>query len=487
MKIAMSERRILVKNHAREYQGARKREKGRILDLFVGATGYKRGYAARLLRSHGRQIQVRPGVVARVDAGLKEKRGRGREYGAEVVEALKRMWECLDYMCGKRLRGAIPVALESLERHGELEVSAEVRRKLLKISGATIDRLLRRERERIALKHRGGTKPGTLLKSQIPVRTFAEWDECQVGFVEIDLVGHDGGSSQGEYAQTLDVTDVHTGWSEQRAVLCKAQRWVFEALREVRARLPFPLLGIDSDNGGEFINQALLTYCREEKITFTRARAERKNDTCYVEQKNYSIVRRGVGYGRYVGSAAVAELNRLYGLLRLRTNFFLPSMKLIEKRRCGSRVHKRYDEPRTPCRRILESESVSEAVKRGLRRQLRGLNLMELDRAIRESQSRLEKHVRPVRMGRPPDQRSVPAEDAEARQLEGAQNEFFEGWANARVCPPKNGKAGKHLPPFKRHTVAPAPDYPLAGCSPAEPTSVSSGKRNSNRDSSKTP
>jgi hypothetical protein len=401
MKIPMEERRILVKNHAREYQRSRKGKKSEVLDLFVEATGYNRVYASRLLRGHGRRIQMGGRVVVRADAEVRVKRRRGREYGEEVVEALKAMWARLDYVCGKRMQRAIPGALESLERHGEIEVSREVRGKLLRISGATIDRLLRKEREKYALKNRGGTKPGTLLKSQIPIRTFAEWDEGRAGFMEIDLVGHDGGTSQGEYLQTLDATDVHTGWSEQRAARCKAQRWVFEALKEIRGQLPFPLLGIDSDNGGEFINQALLAYCREEEITFTRSRAERKNDTCYVEQKNYSIVRRAVGYGRYVGPRALEEMNRLYALLRLRTNFFLPSMKLIEKHRCGSRVHKRYDEARTPYQRVLECSGVSQEVKRRLRRQYKTLNLAQLHREICEVQNRLGKLARQVAWLRP--------------------------------------------------------------------------------------
>jgi hypothetical protein len=389
MKIPMTERRVLTKHFAREYQRSEKREKGKILDRFVEATGYHRVYAAWLLRSHGKRVWVKRGHAVEGDVTVGQRRKRPKEYGEEVKKALRRLWRCLDYPCGKRLVAAIPGVLEALERHGEIEVTPEVREKLLRISGATADRLLASERRKHALGGRSGTKPGSLLKSQIPVRTFADWNEKEPGFVEIDLVAHDGGCAAGDYVQTLDVTDVCTGWSEQRAVLNKAQVWVFEALLEIRERLPFPLHGVDSDNGSEFINRHLYKYCEENEITFTRARPYRKNDTCYVEQKNYSIVRRAVGYGRFVGKKAVRTLNELYEALRLRTNFFLPSMKLIEKRREGSRVKKRYEKPRTPYQRILDSADVAPAIKRTLKRKYKSLNPAAIERRIQRLQRRL--------------------------------------------------------------------------------------------------
>ncbi|MCA9438408.1 MAG: DDE-type integrase/transposase/recombinase [Candidatus Omnitrophica bacterium] len=392
----MSERRVLIKHSAKSYQKAGKKEKMSILDEFVKATGYNRVHAARVLRGHGRSHHFRNGVKVKAEAAGCFRRGRGRVYGSEVEEPLTKIWECLDYVCGKRLAPAIPAALESLERHGEIVVDEETRGKLLKMSASTIDRLLKAEREKYALRGRSGTKPGTLLKSQIPVRTFADWDEEKAGFLEIDLVGHDGGSSQGDFLQTLDVTDVHTGWSEQRAVLNKAQKWVFEALLEIRDLLPFPLLGIDSDNGSEFINHHLRDYCEEEKITFTRSRSHRKNDTCYVEQKNYSIVRQTVGYGRFQGSKSVRKLNELYDWIRLRTNFFQPSMKLIEKRREGSRVYKRYDRPQTPYQRLMGSDDVSQEIKQQLEDQFQALNLAALNREIRMIQQQLNRLLCPV-------------------------------------------------------------------------------------------
>ncbi len=201
----------------------------------------------------------------------------------------------------------------ALKRHGELTVAPAVRRKLMSISPATIDRVLAPDRKRLQVKGRSGTKPGSLLKAQIPIRTFAEWDEAEPGFCEIDLVAHDGGNPRGEFCHTLNLTDIATGWTEAAAVKNRAQRWVFEALVDIQARLPFPLRGIDSDNGSEFINDQLFRYCNENEITFTRTRPYRKNDNCFVEQKNWTVVRQSVGYGRFEGEEAVAVLNELYG------------------------------------------------------------------------------------------------------------------------------------------------------------------------------
>jgi len=278
-----------------------------------------------------------------------------------------------------------------LERHNELHCDRLTREKLLRISAATIDRLLRAERHKYVLRGQARTKPGTLLKHQIPIRTFAEWDEQQPGFGEVDLVGHDGGVAAGDYCQTLDFTDIATTWTETRAVRNKAQAHVFAALQKVRKDLPFGLLGLDSDNGSEFINDQLLRYCRQEKITFTRSRPYRKNDNCYVEQKNYSIVRRAVGYARYDTDEQGELLNELYSYLRLYTNFFLPTMKLKYKERVGSKVKKSYDKPLTPYQRVLQAKLVSKAAKDRLRAKYATLNPAALKRKLERLQQRLAK------------------------------------------------------------------------------------------------
>lgn len=384
MGLMMKERKAVTAVMVARYRRASKKQKGQLLDELVALTGYNRWYAVGLLRTRSPK---RAAVAARP-------RSRRRVYDATVVAALKRIWVILDCICGKRLVAVLPEMIKVLEHHGELELSATTRAKLGAISAASIDRLLAPERRHLNLRGRAGTKPGTLLKHQIPIRTFAEWDQSAPGFVEIDLVGHDGGVAHGEFCQTLDVTDVASGWTETQAVLNKAQVWVFEALQAIRARLPFALKGIDSDNGSEFINAHLLAYAQREHITFTRGRAYKKNDGCFVEQKNYSVVRRAVGYARYEGALALRLLNELYALLRLYTNFFQPVMKLVKKERIGAKVKKTYDDPRTPYARLLSSRALSQRAKQQLRTQYASLNPAELKRNIVRLQNRLLKLAR---------------------------------------------------------------------------------------------
>lgn len=391
MRFTMQERRTVTKAYSARYRRARKKEKGRILDEFTESTGYTRVYAARLLRGHGQRVVIQPGVILEGSVGTKRRRSRAPEYGPEVVKALKRVWEVMDYICGKRLAPVLPVIVPCLVRHNELRVSRAVRAKLVKLSASTVDRLLAPERKKQTLKGRGQTKPGTLLKHQIPVRTFSQWDNAAPGFMQMDLVGHDGGSAAGEYCQTLDVLDVKTQWCELAAVPTKAQCWVFEAIQEVRGRLPFALLGLDSDNGSEFINDQLTRYCAQEEITFTRGRAYRKNDNCFVEQKNWSVVRRYVGYGRFEGDEACGLLNELYAVVRDYVNFFTPSMKVIEKIRNGARVTKRHDEAQTPYQRVLASPEIPQTVKRQLTQRYATLNPAQLKRDMERLQKALQK------------------------------------------------------------------------------------------------
>jgi hypothetical protein len=398
MGLTLRQKQAVTKQLALGYRRASKRKRGEILDWLVELTGYNRSYAARVLRQ-----RAKPKVLGRLTAGgvkitlvedermkrRKRRRSRPRKYDKEVLEALEKIWLICDCICSKRLAPYLPEIIPVLERWGELEIAEEVRRKLLEISPATIDRLLASVRKRYQLRARSKTKPGTLLKDQIPIRTFSDWDEGRPGFVEVDLVSHDGGNARGDYIQTLDLTDVCTGWTETRAVKNKAQVWVFAALQEVRARLPFELLGIDSDNGGEFINAHLVRFCDENEITFTRSRPYRKNDNCFVEQKNYSVVRRAVGYWRYDTGEELVVLNELYDRLRLYTNFFQPVMKLTEKTRVGSKVRKKYDQAKTPYRRVLESSFPSREEKEELEQEYAKLNPVELKREIIRLQDRL--------------------------------------------------------------------------------------------------
>ena len=390
----MRQRRAVTRVTARDYRKASRKEKGRILSTLVKQTKLNRAYAGWLLRTWGKKVWFMiDGKPVRLVVGAPRKRRvphRPRLYGSAVAEALKKIWYLFDYMCGKRLAVVLRTTVDTLIEAGELKVSSAVGQKLSQISPATIDRLLAGEKQKLRLRGRSLTKPGTLLKHQIPIRTFSQWDEKRAGFLEIDMVGHEGGDPHGDFALTLDATDVATGWTEMRAVRNKARRWAVEALRLIRTRLPFPMRGIDSDNGGEFINDHLFNFCRDEKITFTRSRPYRKNDTCFVEQKNWTVVRKTVGYRRYDTDRELQLLNTLYDNLRLLINFFHPSMKLISKSRDGAKVRKRYDKPKTPLLRVLEDPSVATMIKARLRAQLRMLNPIELKRNIVDVQKRLE-------------------------------------------------------------------------------------------------
>jgi len=410
MRLTMKQRQAVTAVTAQRYRQGSKKVKRQILDEFCETTGYSRGYARFVLRNHGRQVWLHGKKVVVGDARQRQQRLKSRYYDEQVVQALIKLWQLLNYLCGKRLVAIMPELIAKLEQFGELRLTALTKEKLLCISAASVDRLLRPERRKQQLRRRSHTKPGTLLKHQIPIRTFAEWDEAQPGFAEIDLVAHDGGLALGDYCQTLDLTDVCTGWTETEAVPNKAQVWVFEAIQTIRARLPFPLLGLDSDNGSEFVNQELLRYCQKERITFTRARPYRKNDNCYVEQKNYSVVRQTVGYQRFDTAAELMVLKQLYATLRLYTNFFQPTMKLKSKERFGSRVKKSYHAPQTPYQRVLACAEITAADKKKLQHQYQSLNPAALKRQLdkyRKELFRLASKKPPLKPKRHPNQRGL--------------------------------------------------------------------------------
>jgi len=391
MRLTVKERKKATAIVAPRYQKARKKDKGLILDEFTELTGYDRRYASHLLTTQGRKVWINETTVLQGDVRKRSHKRQAPIYDKEVLEALKKVWDIMDYICGKRLAPVLKETVICLERFQEIRITDTARQKLFRISPATIDRLLAKERKKQQIKGRSNTKPGTLLRNQIPIRTFSQWNEKKPGFTEIDLVGHDGGDSYGEFAQTLDVTDICTTWTETEAVRNKAQKWVFDALKDIRQRIPFPLLGIDSDSGSEFINNHLTKYCKDEHITFTRGRSYRKNDNCYVEQKNYSVVRRAVGYRRYDTEEELSIVNELYKHLRLYTNFFQPTMKLIERTRIGSKVTKKYDRAQTPYRRVLASPDVSAQDKQKLKTQYTKLNPAHLKRQITRLQHKLDR------------------------------------------------------------------------------------------------
>lgn len=356
----------------RRYVQGDKKTRGVILDEFVATTGCHRKHATSVLNGK------------RVRSGYRAKRPRAQVYGADDRRAVCQIAEWFDDISSRRLRAVMDVELPRLRKAGHLRdlgVSAACHKRLERISPSTMDRL--RAGQRRPGKHlRGGTKPGTLLKHQVSVRTFADWDDKRIGFVEVDLVQHDGGNPSGIFACTLNVTDVCTGWTEMIAVVNKAQVHVFAALKLARQRLPFDLLGIDSDNGAEFINAELIRYCQAECLTFTRGRVGRKNDNAFVEQKNWSVVRKLVGYDRFDTPKQVRQINALYECYRLYVNFFLPVTKLIRKERTGSRVKRIFDAPKTPYQRLLDSLDVSDTAKAALCKVYATLDPVALHRVI---------------------------------------------------------------------------------------------------------
>jgi len=359
------------------YVMASKAEKSKMLDEFTKVTGCHRKTAIRLLLRKNKQV-------------TNKKRGHPKRYGPTVVEALRVAWEATDRLCSKRLQPFLPELITVLRKHGEGNImSAEIEAQLCQISPSTIDRVLRPWRKVRGRRPFSTTKPGSLLKSSIPIRTFADWQDARPGFLEADLVAHCGDSAEGFYLNTLSTVDVASGWSECRGVWGKGQSRVRAAVHRIRQRLPFPMLGLDSDNGGEFINQHLYSYCNDEGITFTRSRSYKKNDSFHVEQKNWSIVRRLIGYDRYNSQAALEALNRIYDLLRLYVNFFQPVMKLKHKTRNGARVHKVYDTALTPYQRLLNSGVLTEAKQQELAAVYNGLNPVLLLKQINESLERL--------------------------------------------------------------------------------------------------
>jgi hypothetical protein len=390
MELTMSQRHAVTKKMAVAYKRSSKSEKTKILDDLVSLTGWHRDYARHALVDAGTVKLVTP------------RRARAPRYPAQITAALAFVWSLSRYPAGKRLAPMLGVLIVMLRRDGDLVLSDEDAALLRSMSAATIDRHLKSERVRLGLKGRSHTKPGTLLKSQIPIRTWAEWTEDQPGFVEIDLVGHEGGNSSGEFCFTLTMTDIATGWTINRSVKNKAAVWVLEAIDEAATRFPFPILGIDSDYGAEFINAHLLDYCNERTITFTRSRAGNKNDGAHVEQKNWTHVRQLVGYLRFDSPEELSVLNELWALDGLFTNYLLAQQKLIEKHRHGAKVTKRHDGARTPYARASTHDGVSELSRAAMAATFATIHLCALSDQIESLTTRLEhlaltKSLAPVR------------------------------------------------------------------------------------------
>lgn len=365
----MSARKEYLKNIYKRYWQSSKKERGRILDEFCKNTGYARKYATRILN-------------APFDSQRRMCKKRSVIYTNEDVHFLQKIWRILDCPCGQRLQPVLQQTIDALRRHRELDVPRSIEARLLTIAPVTIDRKLASFKKTARRMIQGTTKPGSLLKRQIPI-SLSRWDETVPGFLEVDLVAHCGSSAAGDFVSTLNITDMVTQWTESVAILGKSQRAVIQSLDDLQHRLPFPLRGIDPDNGAEFINWNLLRYCAEREVEFTRSRPYHKNDNAHIEQKNWTHVRKIVGYRRLETMDAVIALNELYaGPLRLYMNFFQPTMKLIKKDRIGGQLKRVYDIAQTPYQRVLASDRVVEEEKEKLRTLYQTLNPAQLKRDI---------------------------------------------------------------------------------------------------------
>jgi hypothetical protein len=368
------------------YRTACKKEKSKILDEYVQTTGYNRKYALHLLTLWGKETRVKiDGKWIRLKAGASKKRKKRAGniiYGPEVIEALRLIWAFFWYKCGKILAPLMREQMAFLEDWEPFHITAAVKEKLLGISPATIDRRLREDKKKLAVRGKCGTKPGNLLKKHIPIRTYYPWNDRKPGFFEIDTVHHCGNRENGEFCLTLTATDVASGWVCLRSLLNKAHIWVFQELSGIYRDLPFPLLGIDSDNGAEFINDALLKWTGQNRIQFTRSRAYHKNDNCFVEQKNNACVRDYVGYYRFDSASEQEALAAVYQSLCPLLNYFLPTAKLVSKTRIGSTVKKVYDKPCSPYRRLLSSPDLSDAARAELTRRYKTYNPVLLQQEV---------------------------------------------------------------------------------------------------------
>lgn len=381
----MSKKELLMAIKPR-YIKASKDERGLMLDEFCNNTGYNRKYAVRILAAGYDHNKVK-----RVG-----RKSRKKKYDNDFLATVVKIWELLEYPCGKRLKPNLVSTTEALIRHGELKVTSKTMIMLGQIGATTLDRRLKREREiRRLSRNRGTTRHGTLLKSSIPIR-ITNWNLDEVGNLETDTVAHNGGDPSGECVYTLDLVEIHSGWSEQQAVMGKGERGVVLAIDEMKATMPFMIKGLDSDNGSEFINWHLVKYCQKNSWFFTRSRPDRKNDNAYVEQKNRTHIRDWMGYGRYDTMEQKNLMNNLYRKeLRLFNNFFRPVMKINTKEKVNNSVCKKtYDIAQTPYQRLINSSALTNEQQGELKTLYLSLNPMALKRAINEKLTKIRKTVK---------------------------------------------------------------------------------------------
>lgn len=380
--MSMKSRREIVERLRTMYVRAGRKGRGRFLDQVCQLCGYERKYAIKVLGGK------RPGPRGMPQGGARPK------YTDPERRVVRQIWQWGDYPCGKRLAAMVPLWLPAYERR-QGGLPRTVRDKVLAISPASLDRLLAGDRAKVDT-HRGTTKPGRLLRSQIPVRCES-WDTSRPGYLEADTVDHGGDSTAGSYMHSITYTDVYSGWVEQAAVWNKGAAGVLSRTRQIEAELPFPLLGFDSDNGSEFINHHLWRHFvgRKEPVEFTRSREYRKNDNAHVEEKNWTKVRQLLGYQRYDDPRLVDLVHDLYrNEWRLLQNFFMPVMKLQDKSRDGAKVHKRHDLAKTPAQRVLAWKGLAAEKRAWLLHMSSSLDPVQLTEAVNARLKRIHAILR---------------------------------------------------------------------------------------------
>jgi len=397
MELSLKERQKLTKVTAKKYRLSAKKEKSKILDTFTGQTGYGRKYAIHILANEGKVKFVGKKVKAVIGHKTKRKRAYPVVYGTDVLEALEPIWRAFNYQCGKLLAPFLHANVDNIASDPRFACDKEVLTKLRRISAATIDRLLKKTKAAMNIKGTSGTKAATgHIKSRIPVMSHFECIEQGPGVWQIDLLQHDGGNASGEFCYTLTITEVHTPWTVHYALKNKAFKWVFEALHHAVSVLPLPVRILHPDNGSEFINHALVAWCEEQGITLTRSRGNKKNDNCFVEQKNWASVRKIVGYARFCDDVGVQALQAVYTHYDRLLNFFYPCQKLLSKERVGSKVKKTYDKPSPPFDRAIASSDYTKEIIQNLVSQKKRINLISEMEQMQRAIDRLPALAEPV-------------------------------------------------------------------------------------------
>jgi len=399
MGLTMKEKQAVTREYKPRYQQATKKEKSVILDEFIKLTNYHRKSAVRLLAAK----PVKEVIIYRDGGAVKIKPKKGpanrkgkRIYTDDVIAALRRIWTFFWYKCGKILAPLMRQQMDYIAQWQAFGITAEIRGKLMAISPATIDRALKKDRDALRIKGKSLTKPKDPLKFRIPIRTFYSPEERKLpGFLQVDTVHHCGQSTDGQYLLTLTATDIASGWVSLYPLLNKAHCWTFNALKDIYGTLPFPLREFHSDNGSEFINQVITDWHRNPAcpVPFTRSRDHKKNDNCFVEQKNGAVVREYVGYDRLEGLEEQTLMTSVYTPLVPLLNFFMPTQKLQSKTKVGSKETKVYDTPRSPYQRLIEMDSLGQEVKNALKAQCALYNPVELQHTVNTAILRLRQRL----------------------------------------------------------------------------------------------